>query len=138
MKILILCTGNSCRSQMAEGFLKSIDPKLTVISAGTNHAKEVNSYTIRVMKEAGIDISSHFPKSVTDYTDESFDFVITVCDDAKGACPYFTGAVKHRLHIGFEDPADATGSNDEILSVYRTVRDQIKSDFEKLYTDFLA
>lgn len=126
MKILILCTGNSCRSQMAEGLLKSFDDKLEVYSAGTNPSSRVHSKAIRVMKEVGIDISQNVPKNVDRFLDQSFDYVITVCDNAKETCPVFTGKVKHRLHIGFEDPADATGTEEEIIAVFRKVRDEIK------------
>lgn len=134
-RILILCTGNSCRSQMAEGFLKSFDPSLEVLSAGTKAAPKVSSKAIRVMNEVGIDISHHFPKTVDQFLTESFDYVVTVCDNAKESCPVFVGNVKHRLHIGFDDPAEATGTEDEILSVFRRVRDEIKTDFYKFYKD---
>jgi len=128
MKVLILCTGNSCRSQMAEGFLKSFDEKLEVLSAGTKPAVEVHPKAIQVMKETGIDISRHHPKSADEFLNESFDYVITVCDDANEACPFFSGMVRHRLHISFEDPAKATGTEDEILTVFRRVRDEIKKE----------
>jgi len=134
-RILILCTGNSCRSQMAEGFLKSFDPSLEVFSAGTKAAPKVSSKAIHVMKEIGIDISGHYPKTVDQFLSESFDFVITVCDNAKESCPVFFGNVKHRLHIGFDDPADATGTEEEILSVFRRVRDEIKTDFLTFYKE---
>lgn len=133
MKILILCTGNSCRSQMAEGFLKSFDSRLVVFSAGTHPAVKANSYAIRVMKEIGIDISQNKPKSVDQFLADPFDYVITVCDDAKESCPYFSGLVRHRLHIGFEDPAKATGNEQEILTEYRKIRDQIKEEFLNFY-----
>ena len=133
MKILIICTGNTCRSQMAEGFLKSFDKKLEVFSAGTRAETLVNSYAVKVMAEKGIDISTQFPKNVDLFTKESFDYVITVCDGAKEICPVFTGNVKHRLHIGFEDPADAIGSDEEKLIVYRKVRDEIEREFRKFY-----
>ena len=131
MKILILCTGNSCRSQMAEGLLKSFDDKLEVYSAGTNPSSRVHSKAIRVMKEVGIDISQNVPKNVDRFLDQSFDYVITVCDNAKETCPVFTGKVKHRLHIGFEDPTDATGTEEEIIAVFRKVRDEIKERFKE-------
>jgi arsenate reductase len=133
MKILILCTGNSCRSQMAEGFMKSFDSRLEVFSAGTQPAKHSNSYAIQVMKEEGIDISQNRPKSVDLFLNDPFDYVITVCDDAKESCPYFSGMVKHRLHIGFNDPANATGNEEEILKEYRKIRDQIKKEFRNFY-----
>jgi arsenate reductase (thioredoxin) len=133
MKILILCTGNSCRSQMAEGFLKSFDSRLQVFSAGTHPASQANPYAVAVMNEAGIDISRNKPKKVDLFLADSFDYVITVCDDANESCPYFSGKVLHRLHIGFEDPAVATGTEEEILRVYRKVRDQIRQEFLKFY-----
>ena len=133
MRILILCTGNSCRSQMAEGFLKSFDPELKVLSAGTNASKQVHPKAIQVMKEVGIDLSKNYPKMVDKFLSESFDFVITVCDNAKETCPVFVGKVTNRLHMGFEDPADATDTEEEILSVFRKVRDEIKDEFYKFY-----
>ena len=133
MKILIICTGNTCRSQMAEGFLRSFDKNLEVYSAGTNAEKKVNPYAIKVMAEKGINISTQFPKSVDLFIKEPFDYVITVCDGAKEICPVFTGNVKHRLHIGFEDPADAIGSDEEKLIVYRKVRDEIEKEFREFY-----
>ncbi len=132
-KILVLCTGNSCRSQMAEGFLKSFDPELKVLSAGTNPSKQVHPKAIQVMKEVGIDLSQNYPKMVDKFLSESFDYVITVCDNAKETCPVFVGKVTNRLHMGFEDPADATGTEEEILSVFRKVRDEIKYEFYKFY-----
>ncbi len=137
IKILVLCTGNSCRSQMAEGFLKSFDPKLEVYSAGTAPSERVHPKAVQVMAEAGIDISKGYPKKVDDFIDQAFDYVITVCDSAKETCPVFTGKVKHRLHIGFDDPAEATGSEEEVLAVFRRVRDEIKRDFSKFYTDHI-
>lgn len=133
MKILILCTGNSCRSQMGEGFMRSFDSRLKVFSAGTKPAQKVNPYAIKVMSEAGIDISSHYPKDVNEFIDQSFDFVITVCDNAKETCPVFTGKVEQRVHIGFEDPADAKGTEEEVINVFRKVRDEIKKDFYDFY-----
>jgi arsenate reductase (thioredoxin) len=132
-KILILCTGNSCRSQMAEGFLKSFDESLLVYSAGTNPSTKVNPNAIKVMNEVDIDLSNNYPKNVNQFLNESFDYVITVCDNAKETCPIFIGKVKHHLHIGFEDPADAIGTDEEILSVFRKVRDEIKHDFYDFY-----
>ena len=138
MKILILCTGNSCRSQIAEGFLKSFDAKLEVYSAGTNPSSRVHPIAVKVMKEIGIDISQNVPKNVDRFLNQSFDYVITVCDNAKETCPVFTGKVKHRLHIGFEDPADATGTEEEIIAVFRKVRDQIKVEFYNFYKTILS
>jgi len=132
-KILILCTGNSCRSQMAEGFLKSFDSELEVYSAGTKPAERVNPKAIQVMQEMGIDISKNYPKDVEKFVNESFDYVITVCDNAKETCPVFTGKVGQQLHIGFEDPAEATGTEEEVLAVFRRVRDEIKEKFWEFY-----
>lgn len=135
MKILILCTGNSCRSQMAEGFLKSFDPTMQVYSAGTKPSLKVNPNAVKVMAEIGIDISAGRPQDVSEYLDQSFDFVITVCDNAKETCPVFMGDVKERLHIGFDDPADATGTEEEILIEFRRVRDEIKRDFQTFFDE---
>ena len=132
MKILILCTGNSCRSQMAEGFLRSFDPELEVYSAGTYPAPRISSGAVRVMKERGIDISGQYPKDVDQFTAQSFDYVITVCDSARERCPVFSGKVGRNLHIGFEDPAAARGTEDEVLQIYRKVRDQIETEFRHL------
>ncbi len=131
MRILILCTGNSCRSQMAEGILRSLHPSWEIRSAGTRPEKEVNPFAIQVMKEIDIDISSHEPKNTDLFTGDAFDIVFTVCDNARKNCPVFTGNVRQRLHIGFEDPAAARGTNEEILSVYRRIRDEIKEAFSK-------
>lgn len=135
MKILILCTGNSCRSQMAHGFLQSFDKNLEVHSAGTEPAQQVNPRAVQVMKEAGIDISHHSPKLVDIYLKNVWDYVITVCDGANETCPAFVGQVKNRLHIGFEDPSNARGSEEYILSEYRRARDLIRSSFYKFYLE---
>ena len=137
MKILILCTGNSCRSQMAHGFLQALDKDLTVRSAGTEPATKVNPKAVQVMQEIGIDISSHTPDLVDEYISDTWDYVITVCDDAKETCPVFMGKVKNRLHIGFEDPSYAVGSEDFIMSEFRRVRDEIKVAFETFYSQYL-
>ncbi len=135
MNILILCTGNSCRSQMAEGFLASFDPAMQVFSAGTAPAVAVHPLAIKVMAEKGIDLSSHQPEHVDRYLDKPFDYVITVCGGAKESCPVFTGDVKHRLHIGFEDPAEATGTEEKVLAIFRTIRDEIERDFGAFYRE---
>ena len=134
MKILVLCTGNSCRSQMAEGFLKHFDSDLFVVSAGTEPSDEVHPLAIKVMGEEGIDISDKKPKSVNQFLDEHFDYVITVCGGAKESCPAFTGDVKHRLHIGFDDPAEVVGNKEFVLSEFRRIRDEIKEEFYKFYS----
>jgi arsenate reductase (thioredoxin) len=140
-RILILCTGNSCRSQMAEGFLKSFpeeinsnNPELEVYSAGTKPSSQVHPKATQVMKEVGIDLSENYPKHLDQFIHESFDYVITVCDNAKESCPVFIGKIGKQLHIGFEDPADATGTEEEILSEFRRIRDEIKSSFYEFYT----
>lgn len=135
MKLLILCTGNSCRSQMAEGFLKSFDSTFGVFSAGTLPSGHVHPRAIQVMAELGIDISKNCPKSVNEFLDENFDYVITVCGAAKESCPVFTGNVKHRLHIGFDDPAKATGTKEQILYEFIRIRDEIRRDFNKFYIE---
>ncbi len=132
MKILVLCTGNSCRSQMAEGFLKHLYPDYEIYSAGTKPEKKVSKHATIVMKEVGIDISQHIPKNVVTFVNDSFDYVITVCNNAKESCPIFTGKVAKRLHIGFDDPADASGTEEHILSVYRKIRDEIRTAFTNL------
>ena len=137
-RILFLCTGNSCRSQMVEGFLKSFDKNLEVYSAGTKPADKVNPFAVKAMKEIGIDISKGIAENVDKYLSQSFDYVITVCDNAKETCPVFMGSVKHRLHIGFDDPADAVGSEEEIMPVYRSVRDEIKNEFYLFYKNNLS
>ena len=135
MKILILCTGNSCRSQMAEGYLKSFDESMEVFSAGTKPSSQVHPNAIKVMLEEGIDLRNNQPSSVEEFLTEEFDYVITVCGGAKESCPVFTGKVKNRLHIGFEDPAEVTGTEEFILSEFRRIRDEIKRDFGKFYNE---
>ena len=135
MKVLILCTGNSCRSQMAHGFLQSFDSDITVCSAGTEPARKMSSKAVEVMKEAGVDISSHYPKLVDQYLNEEWDYVITVCDHANETCPVFPGKVKHRLHFGFDDPSHMAGTEEFIWSEFRRVRDQIKRKFFEFYND---
>jgi len=120
---------------MAEGFLKSFDSNLEAYSAGTNPSSRVHPKAIQVMKEAGIDIGKNFPKNVEQFLNESFDYVITVCDNAKETCPVFVGKVTNRLHMGFEDPAEATGTEQEILSVFRKVRNEIKKEFYEFYKE---
>jgi arsenate reductase len=118
---------------MAQGFLQSFDKRLEVSSAGTFPASKVNSRAIKVMAEVGIDISKNTPKSVDEFLNDKWDYVITLCDDAKETCPVFAGKVKHRLHIGFEDPSIFKGSEDFIMSEFRRIRDEIEEEFYKLY-----
>jgi arsenate reductase len=132
-RILILCTGNSARSQMAEGFLQSLDPRLAVYSAGTLQSPRINPHAVRAMREVDIDISGGAPKSVQQFTSQSFDYVITVCDDADKNCPNFSGKVGKRVHLGFPDPAMATGTEEQIMAVFRQVRDSIKQRFSEYY-----
>ena len=133
MKILVLCTGNSCRSQMAHGFLQSFDQNIEVFSAGIHPAEKVHPTAIRVMAEVGIDISHHTPKSVNHYLNESWDYVITVCGGANESCPMFTGEVRNRLHIGFDDTSETTGTPEFISSEFHRVRDEIKARFDDIY-----
>ena len=138
MKILILCTGNSARSQMAEAFLRSFASKsptkpFDVQSAGTKPQREVHPMAIRVMKEVGIDLNSQHPKSVEKYLSHTFDYVITVCNNAQSTCPNFTGNVGKRLHIAFEDPAAAPIADQ--LMLFRRVRDNIRDVFSAFYAE---
>lgn len=133
MKILILCTGNSCRSQMAHGFLQSFDERLTVCSAGTEASGKLNEKAVAAMKEIGIDISHHTSDPVEKYLDQEWDYVITVCGGANENCPVFLGKVKNRLHIGFDDPSHATGTEEFIWSEFIRVRNEIKDAFEQFY-----
>ena len=133
--VLILCTGNTARSQMAEGLLRSLSgEKLSVQSAGTNPSA-VRPEAIKVMAEIGIDISKHRSKSVNEFAGANIDYVLTVCDNAREACPYFPAATL-MIHHSFEDPAEAEGSEEARLAAFRSVRDQIrdylKSDFVKI------
>jgi len=128
--VLILCTGNSCRSHLAEGILRAAAGDLIeVASAGSKPAGYVHPKSIEVMKEIGIDISGHTSKHLDEFLNRSVDTVITVCGNADQVCPMFPGQV-NRYHWGFEDPAHATGSEEEILNEFRRVRDQIKLVFE--------
>jgi arsenate reductase len=120
---------------MAEGFLKSLDPELEVYSAGTNPSNRIHPLAIQVMQEVGIDISLGHPKDVNQFLNRSFDYVITVCDNARETCPVFLGDMKEQLHIGFEDPAQVTGTDEQVLEIFRKVRDEIKRDFKDFYNE---
>jgi len=133
MKVLILCTGNSCRSQMAHGWLQSFDQSLTVCSAGTQASGKLNEKAVKVMEEAGVDISHHTSDSVDKYLKDEWDYVITVCGGANEECPAFFGKVNHRLHIGFDDPSHAVGTDEFIWGEFIRVRDEIKDGFYKFY-----
>lgn len=135
MKVLILCTGNSCRSQMGHGFLQSFDSRINVCSAGTKASGKLNAGAVKAMAEIGIDISNHTSDSVDKYLGEAWDYVVTVCGGANEACPAFIGNVKKRIHIGFDDPSHATGTDEFVWSEFQRVRDQIKEGFFKLYTE---
>lgn len=129
-RVLILCTGNSARSQMAEGILRHIaGEKFEIESAGVAPSS-VRLEAIEVMHEIGIDISSHRSKSVDDFADRHFDYIITVCDNAKESCPVFPGDAR-RIHWSFDDPAAVEGSEDERRFAFRTVRDQISKQLER-------
>jgi arsenate reductase (thioredoxin) len=133
-RVLFLCTANSCRSQMAEGIINHFfRDKIAAFSAGTE-ASYIYPTAIEVMKEIGIDISRHQSKNLTAFDGQSFDYVITLCGSANEACPLYIGATK-KTHIGFDDPAKARGTKEEILKEFRRVRDEIK---EKLTAFFQA
>jgi len=133
VRVLILCTGNSCRSQMAEGFLRSFDDNLEVYSAGTAPAVSIHLKAVQVMKESGIDISGHYTKPVKDFLDKDFDYVITVCGGAREVCPVFTGMVREQIHIGFDDPTQATGADEDITAEFRRVCNEVRERFLQLY-----
>jgi arsenate reductase len=133
-RALFLCTHNSARSQMAEGLLGHLaGDRFEAMSAGTE-ATHVRPLAVRAMKEIGVDISEHESKTLERYLGESFDYVITVCDDANEACPFFPGA-RERLHWSFEDPSRAEGSEEERLAVFRRVRDRIKDQVQAELVD---
>jgi len=134
--VLILCTGNSCRSHLAEGILRrAAGDLLEVHSAGSNPAGYVHPKAIAVLKEIGIDISAHASKHMNEFLDRDVTTVITVCGNADQACPMFPGQV-NRHHWGFEDPAHATGTEEEVMDCFRRVRDQIKLVFEAYAAGF--
>lgn len=126
MRILVLCTGNSARSQMAEGLLRASSPSYEVYSAGTNPAARVHPAAVEAMREVGIDISAGYPKNVAQFLDQAFDRVVTVCGHAEETCPVFRGTVGRRVHVGFEDPAQVQGTEEQVLEAFRKVRDQIR------------
>jgi len=129
-KILVLCTGNSCRSQMAEGYIKHLaGDRFEVTSAGLEPSV-VNPKAIQVMQNDGVDISHHISKDVNQFVGQKFDFIITVCDNAKERCPFFPGQAE-RIHWSFEDPAATKGTEVEILAVFQRVRDQIKKEIHQ-------
>jgi len=126
-RVLILCTGNSCRSQMAEGLVnRDLGRSWEASSAGTRPAAAVHPLAVRAMAEIGIDISGAVPKSADSLADRPWDLVVTVCDSARESCPLFPGAAA-QLHVSFPDPVAATGSEEQRLAVYRAVRDDIRA-----------
>lgn len=132
-KVLFLCTGNSCRSQMAEGIANhDFAGRLTAVSAGTE-PQGLNPRAVQVMAEIGIDISGHSSDPIGKYQGEHFDYVLTLCGDAKERCPLFFGGVK-RQHLGFPDPAKAQGTPEEILNEFRRVRDAIRNSLRDYFT----
>ena len=125
-RVLFLCTGNSCRSHIAEGLLRSLGgERFEVFSAGAKPAGYVHPLAIEAMQEIGVDISGHTSKPVDQFSSEQFDFVVTVCDSAREACPHFPNAT-HQLHWSFDDPALAAGTDEQKLRVFRSVRDEIR------------
>lgn len=137
LRVLFLCTGNSCRSQMAEGWARHLlGDRLQAHSAGTAPTV-VNPLAVQVMREVGVDISSQSSKSVNEFSDQAFDLVITLCDDARARCPIFPGGAK-TLHVGFPDPASAVGSRDSMLGVFREVRDQIRRELMPVLEEEIA
>ena len=128
-RVLFLCTGNSCRSQMAEGWAKTLlAGKIEAFSAGTAPGDGVDTRAVKVMAEAGVDISGHKPKHLDSFRDANFDLVITLCDNAKESCPVYWGKAR-KMHTGFDDPGTITpkgSTDDEALPHYRRVRDEIK------------
>lgn len=132
-RILVLCTGNRCRSQMANGILQSIVTQFDAHSADTKPASEGHPLGIKVMAEIGIDISTHYLKHIDRFLGQEWDYVITVCGGANESCPMFSGKVGKRLHIGFDDPDAFTGTDEEIIAEFRRVRDEIRLKMEDFY-----
>ena len=137
-RVLVLCTGNSCRSQMAEAWLNRLaGGDVDAFSAGSRPAGYVHPLAVRVMAEAGIDISGHRTKPISEFLGRAFDYVVTVCDDAAESCPVFTGQGL-RVHWGFEDPAQAEGDEIHRLQVFRRVRDGLRERIEALLAEMGA
>ena len=136
-KVLVLCTGNSCRSQIAEAYLRHFaGDKAEIFSAGVE-THGVNPRAIAIMKEDGINISKHRSKNIDEYFNIDFDFVITVCDNAKESCPFFPTKAKKMFHQNFPDPAKSTGTEEEILEHFKQVRQMIKSFSQQFVADNL-
>ena len=125
-RVLFLCVGNSSRSQMAEGLLRSAAPDLFDAASAGSEPAGLSKHAVAVMAELGIDISHHRSKSVDEFADEEFDYVITICDESlEGRCPVFSGTTIQKMHVPFDDPAAAHGDDDEVLYTYRRIRDEI-------------
>lgn len=137
IRILVVCTGNSCRSQMAAGLLKTFDNSLEVFSAGISPEKSVSSFAILAMKQLGIDLSGEVPKSVNVFLDKPWDYVITLSKRANSECPGFLNEVRNRMHILFDDPMEASGSDDTKLNEYCRVRDEMYEAFRSFYNTFI-
>jgi len=132
MKLIVICTGNTCRSQIAEGLLKSKYPEAEIYSAGTHPEIQVNPYAVKAMAEVGYDISKQYPKLVTDFINEEFDYVLTVCDSAQETCPVFPNA-KNRVHNSFVDPSRSSYESDEhALEVYKNTVKEISNWIDNL------
>ncbi len=137
LKVLFLCTENACRSQMAEGLINHDFPgRIQAFSAGVR-ATRVNPRAIRVMAELGIDISGQRSKAMDEFAGENFDLAITLCDSAQKQCPMFPGAAR-LIHLGFPDPAKATGTEEEIMAAFRRVRDEIRGQVGRFLEEQLA
>jgi arsenate reductase len=124
-KVLFICTHNSARSQMAEAFLNALSSDRYEAYSGGTTPTQINPYAIKVMKEVGIDITGHRSKSVKEFLGQNFDYVVTVCDNAKEACPFFPGGANY-IHKNFQDPSSCQGSEEEMLDCFRRIRDEIK------------
>lgn len=132
MKLIVICTGNTCRSQIAEGLLKSKYPEAEIYSAGTHPEIQVNPYAVKAMAEVGYDISKQYPKLVTDFIHEEFDYVLTVCDSAQETCPVFPNA-KNRVHNSFVDPSRSSYESDKhALEVYKNTVKEISNWIDNL------
>lgn len=139
MKILILCTGgNSCRSLMAEAFLQKMDKSLEVLSAGLNPDAETDTMAIAVMDEIGIDISTKKPKSYAEFEGVNMDYLITLCDGTKDKITSVNIPAKHKIHLGFEDPKKAYCSNEQVIDIYRDIRDEIRNELDYFYNRILV
>jgi len=135
-RVLLLCVGNSCRSQMAEGLLRHMAPERFEVHSAGSMASGVNPTAVRVMAELSIDISGHRSKRVEEFSGRTFDYVVTVCDESEdNPCPVFLGQAGQRLHWPFDDPAYATGNDQQVLAVFRRIRDQIRDRLERFVAE---